>query len=118
MTPVAMKSGAGFVTPTPASMNAAVAAMKPDAQGMLVPDPSLATTTVAAGAVQPYPLTYVVYALVPSEPLVDARTCQLRTPSQTLLANWLKYLTGDGQALLPTGMQPLPPALLTQAKAL
>lgn len=117
LTPVALQSGGGFVAPTTDSMNAAVAAMTPDAEGMLVPTPSLATTAVAPGAVQPYPLTYVVYAMVPAQPLVDPSTCKLRTGSQAELNSWLRFVLGAGQSLLPAGMQPLPPALLSSAKS-
>ena len=116
LTPVALPSGGTFVAPTPESMNAAVAAMHPDADGLLLPNSSLATTTVAAGGVQPYPLTYVLYAFVPAQPLYDANTCALRTTSQELLTSWLDYVTGVGQQNLPAGMEPLPAALRDQAK--
>ncbi len=92
--------------------------MKPDAHGLLVPDPSaIAKAVPAAGATAAYPLTYVIYALVPTQPLYDTNTCALRTTSQLLLANWLRYVTGTGQTNLPAGMAPLPSALAAQAKA-
>ncbi len=88
-------------------MDAAVADMTPDAQGLLQPDPTPADPNA-------YPLTYVEYALVPAQPLVDA-TCAPRTASQAQLVTWLKYVTGDGQKVLPDGLQPLTPALQTAA---
>lgn len=110
-------AGGGFVTPTPASMEAAVAAMTPDASGILIPDPTMSTPagTSADAAGAPYPLTFVEYALVPAEPLIAA-DCTTRTASQAHLTQWLEYLTGDGQKNLPAGMEPLPESLLTEAR--
>ena len=62
-----------------------------------------------------YPLTYVVYALVPAQPLTDA-TGVCRTDSQELLAKWLTYVVRDGQGNLPTGMVPLTPELQAEAE--
>ncbi len=109
LVPVAIQAAPGgpFVSPTQSSMDAAVADMKPDAAGLLQPDP----TTTDANA---YPLTYVEYAMVPAQPLVDA-SCNPRTASQAQLVTWLKYLTGDGQTVLPEGLEPLTPALQAQA---
>jgi hypothetical protein len=84
-----------------------VADMQPDAQGLLQP-PAQPTDPNA------YPLTYVEYALVPAQPLVDA-TCAPRTASQAELTTWLHYLTGAGQKVLPDGLAPLTPALAAQA---
>jgi len=67
-----------FVAPTPETMTSAVSRMEPDASGVLQLDP---TVTAPAGQPQPYPLTYVEYAMVPAEPLVDA-TCTARPDSQ------------------------------------
>jgi hypothetical protein len=105
--PVTIDNAQGVATrPSPQSMTAAVNAMSPDPGGLLLSDPSS-----SAG----YPLTYVVYAFVPAEPLADASgTC--RTESQTLLAKWLAYAVGDGQSNLPDGLQPLTPALQGQAQ--
>jgi sortase A len=120
MTPVSIENAAGeFVRPTPESMAAAVASMKADDHGLLLPDP-LATAASTSGAsaaasVTPYPLTYVEYAMAPAEPLVDPATCSLRTNSQALLTSWLGYVTGDGQKVLPEGFAPLTPALTAQA---
>ena len=114
LTPVALTGASGFIAPNAATLNAAVAAMKPDAGGMLVPDPTLATNPASARG---YPLTYVIYALVPAEPLVDTATCHLRTTSQALLTSWLHYVTTDGQKILPAGLEPLPASLAAQARA-
>ena len=72
--------------------------MHPDANGLLVPDTALATDTVAAGAVQPYPLTYVIYALAPAQPLVDAAHCASILQA---LRSWLHYPFGAGQQNSP-----------------
>jgi hypothetical protein len=88
--------------------------MEPDASGILRLDP---TVTAPAGQTQPYPLTYVEYAMVPAEPLVDA-TCTTRPDSQALLTSWLDYLVGpDGQAQLSPGMVALTPDLQAEARA-
>jgi sortase A len=111
MTPVSIDDGNGnFVAPTPESMAAAVATMKPDDNGLLQPDPQAGVSASATGAA-PYPLTYVVYALVPSEELVDNSSCNARTDSQALLTNWLEFVTGAGQQDLGAGIAPLTPAL-------
>ena len=119
LTPSALENGAGAeVAPTRESMYAAVASMKADGHGLLVPDVQ-ATTPAAvttADATTPYPLTYVVYAIVPAEPLVDTTTCTPRADSQTLLTKWLTYLTGAGQSNLPAGLEPIPTSLADQAK--
>ncbi len=118
ITPAAIEGNGGFVFPDAASMAAAVPLMKENAQGMLIPDPgAVAGAEVGATATAAYPLTYVEYALVPAEPLVDEATCTLRSNSQQLLTSYLQYVTGDGQKNLPAGMQPLPDALAEQAKA-
>ena len=110
MTPVAIPNANGeWVTPTPASLAAAVPTMTRQSNGMLAPN----ITTTAAGA---YPLTIVEYALAPAEPLVDT-ACAPRTESQKLLGDWLNYVTGDGQAKLPHGFVGLTPALQAEAAA-
>ena len=120
MTPVSLANANGeFVAPTPASMNAAVATMRKDADGLLQPDPSAvaaggAPAAAAAGQAQPYPLTFVEYALAPADPLRDD-ACAARPASQALLTNWLTYLTGDGQQNLPEGFLPLPAGLKAEA---
>jgi sortase A len=124
MTPVSIENANGeFVRPTAESMAAAVSTMKPDENGLLLPDPAAVTssaptdTTSAAATVTPYPLTYVEYAFAPAEPLVDVTTCTARTASQILLTNWLAYLVGDGQKNLAAGFAALTPALIAQATA-
>lgn len=102
-----------FVGPTSESIAAGVAAMKPDVNGLLRLDP---TVTAPAGQTQPYPLTQIEYALVPTAPLADAAGA-CRTDSQMLLADWLTYVTTDGQQNLPGGLLPLPASLKAQAAA-
>ncbi|CAB4322397.1 MAG: hypothetical protein F2520_00645 [Actinobacteria bacterium] len=92
-----------FVAPTPESMNAAVATMKPTDDGRLMPDPA---ASVDKDAVQPYPLTFVDYAIAPTSKLVDS-TCKGRTASQALLGTWLNYAVSEGQSKLPVGYAPL-----------
>jgi LPXTG-site transpeptidase (sortase) family protein len=121
ITPAAIEGSGGFVFPDAASMAAAVPLMTQNSQGILVPDPGAiagagAGAGVTATATAPYPLTYVEYALVPAEPLVDENTCTLRSNSQQLLTAYLEYVTSDGQKNLPAGMQPLPDSLAEQAK--
>lgn len=110
MTPVSIQNAAGeWITPTAESLAAAVPTMVRQSNGMLAPNVS----TTAAGA---YPLTIVEYALAPAEPLYDD-ACVARTNSQKLLGDWLSFVTGDGQAVLPDGFVPLTPALRTDASA-
>jgi PBP superfamily domain len=92
-----------FVAPTAESMAAAVPTMRSTDDGRLVPDPS---ATVDKDAVQPYPLTFVEYAMAPTSKLVDSK-CKGRPASQTLLTSWLNYAVGDGQSKLPDGYVPL-----------
>jgi len=126
LTPVSLPGAGGqLVFPTKESMQAAVADMKSDTSGVLLPDATksaeitgTATATANATVSGAYPLAYVVYALVPAEPLVNTDTCTLRNDSQALLQKWLTYVTADGQQNLPDGMAPLTPALQAQAQAL
>lgn len=92
-----------FVSPTAESMAAAVPTMAEAADGRLLPNP---TATVAKDAVQPYPLTFVDYAIAPTSKLVD-KDCKGRTLSQSLLNTWLNYAVTDGQSNLPDGYEPL-----------
>ncbi|HMG39947.1 MAG TPA: hypothetical protein VK611_01405 [Acidimicrobiales bacterium] len=113
MTPVSLPNAAGeWVAPTPASLAAAVPTMARQDNGLLAPN-------VAATAPGAYPLTMVEYALAPAEPLFDVAgdVCAPRTDSQELLGDWLGYITGDGQAVLPNGLVPLTPGLRTEATA-
>jgi hypothetical protein len=106
----ALENSAGkFVTPTPATMSAALGAMKADrATGVLQPDPN---TTVADA----YPLTTVTYAAtVPS--LLTAQQSEAYSAL-------LRYAAGPGQQTganlgqLPPGYLPLTPALVAQTLA-
>lgn len=87
-----------FVTPTAASIAAAVPTMERQADGTVLPG----TGPDAAGA---YPLAFVEHAVVPTEPLLTD-DCTARTDSQAVLAGWLDYVTGAGQAQL-VGLLPL-----------
>jgi hypothetical protein len=88
-----------FVAPTEASMQAAITTMRSTDDGRLMPDP---TATVEKDAVQPYPLTFVDYAIAPTSKLVDPK-CKGRTLSQSLLNTWLDYAVTEGQTKLPDG---------------
>lgn len=109
LTVVTIPNAAGdWVTPTAESLAAAVPQMVEQDDGTLVPNPH-----TTAG----YPLTYVEYAMAPAEPLMTP-ACTARTASQTLLADWLGYMTTDGQGQLPLadgGLVPLTSALQTTA---
>ncbi|MEZ5145256.1 MAG: hypothetical protein R2726_22500 [Acidimicrobiales bacterium] len=108
LTVVQLENATGqFQTPTSQNMTAAIGGMQKTADGRLLPDPR------STGG---YPLTFVEYAMVPAEPLVDTETCTLRSDSQALLTSWLDFVTGDGQKALPAGMAPLTPELQAQAK--
>jgi hypothetical protein len=115
LTPVQIENSKGdFVAPTPASISAAVPRMAKTANNTLVADPA---ATADSGA-EPYPLSFVEYAMVPAEPLHDdAPDCAARSDSQTVLKEWLTYLIGPGQAKLAAGFVPLPDALKTEASA-
>jgi hypothetical protein len=110
LTPVAIENRSGeFVKPTPETLAAAVSGMVALPDGRLGPDPDAS----ASGA---YPLTMVEYAMAPATPLFDDN-CNVRTHTQTLLTDWLRYVTGPGQAALPAGFVPLPDGLRQQAVA-
>ena len=117
---VAIPNGAGeYVQATDASMLAALATMKKDDQGILVPDIEgghAAGSDVSTKAEAAYPLTYVIYAMVPAEPLYTD-DCKPRAGAQKLLTDWLTYITGDGQAELSPGLVALPDSLSSEAKA-
>jgi len=119
LTPVALDNGTGtFVSPTTDSMDAAVDAMQPGPLGVLEPTFGSAPQASASAAATPaYPLTYVVYAFAPAQPLVDPTTCAPRSASQALLTKWLQYITGPGQQSMAPGLEQLTPALQTQAQA-
>ncbi len=120
MTPVTLENAAGqYVSPTAESMAAGIEAATTSAEGFRIPRPDATSANVPSmngpmAATQPYPLTFVEYAIVPAEPLTNA-TCAPRVASQKLLTDWLNYLTGPGQENLPEGMIPLTPALRADA---
>jgi hypothetical protein len=101
-----------YVTPTKASMSAAVSDMTQQPDGTLVPNPK---ATPVSG-IEPYPLTFVEYAIAPTQPLLNA-DCSPNTQAQQTLVAWLNYITGAGQSELPDGLQSLPPTLKGQAAA-
>ncbi|MGO9458063.1 MAG: hypothetical protein ACLP62_13650 [Acidimicrobiales bacterium] len=100
-----------FVAPTVSSMQAAVPEMIPQPDGTLMPNPDAAATNGVAA----YPLTYVEYAIAPTQPLLNDN-CTPRTKSQQNLVDWLNYITGAGQSELDGGLAPLTPALQRQAR--
>jgi hypothetical protein len=102
---------ATYVAPTSSSMQAAVANMTTQADGTLLPNPQGG----AVGGVEPYPLTFVEYAIAPTQPLLNA-DCTPNTAGQAALHQWLNFLVGAGQNDLPAGMAQLPSSLVTQAQ--
>lgn len=112
LTPVKIENKSGeFVEPTPASIAAAVKSMKADDDGVMVSDPSV---TEKQDGVTPYPMSFVEYALAPTQPLLED-DCTARTASDALLKDWLTYVTTDGQTNLPAGFVALPDSMKTQA---
>ena len=93
-------------------MLSAVSSMTTATDGRLVPNYSAA----AVQNVEPYPLTFVEYAVAPLKPLVDSK-CNPRATSQQLLKNWLTYVTHTGQQELPDGMEAITPAMVQTAEA-
>jgi hypothetical protein len=108
----AAPANATYVAPTAASMQAAAANMTTQPDGTLLPDPQGGQVN----GVEPYPLTYVEYAIAPAQPLLNT-DCTADTPAQTALNEWLTFLVGNGQRDLPAGMAPLPSSLTAQAQA-
>ena len=112
LTVVQIQNASGaFVEPTQASMLAALSSMTTASDGRLAPN----FLAAAVGNVEPYPLTFVEYAVAPLKPLVDAK-CNPRPTSQELMANWLTYVTHAGQQKLPAGMEPITPAMVQAAE--
>jgi hypothetical protein len=100
-----------YVTPNVSSMQAAVAEMIPQPDGTLEPNPN----ATAEHGVLAYPLTYVEYAIAPTQPLLNG-DCSPRTKSEQDLIDWLTYITGPGQSELGNGLAPLTPFLQAQAR--
>jgi len=111
MSPVAIGDGTTFVSPTPASVAAAVPALTKGAAGTLQPGAS-----VPDGA---YPLTYVEYAVSPKEKVLDD-SCKANPTELAALKRWLGFLTGAGQdpsMFTTSGLVPLTADLQTEAQA-
>jgi hypothetical protein len=103
---------ATYVAPTTSSMQAAVANMTAQTDGTLLPNPDGA----AVNGVEPYPLTYVEYAIAPAQPLLNS-DCTANASTQTALKQWLTFLVDEDQGDLPAGMAPMPSTLVAQANA-
>ena len=107
---------AAYVSPTgpqaKEAMQAAVANMTSQPDGTLLPNPQGG----AVNGVEPYPLTYVEYAIAPSQPLLNP-DCTPNTAGQAALGQWLNFLVGGAQNDLPVGMVQLPSSLVRQAQA-
>ena len=103
---------ATYVAPTTLSMQAAVANMTAQPDGTLLPNPYGG----AVDGVEPYPLTYVEYAIAPAQPLLNS-DCTPDTAAQTAMNQWLTFVVNQGQNDLPAGMAPLPSSLVSQATA-
>ncbi len=108
--PVALQDAAGdYVLPTPETLAAAVPAMVQAADGTRALDP-----TEPSGG---YPLTFVEYAVTPSEQIVD-ETCAPVEATAAAVRDWVGYLAGDGQDdATAAGLVALPEALRTDAAA-
>jgi len=109
--PSSIGGKAVFVVPTTGTLQAAVGSMTPESDGTLVPNPH-----APAGATAAYPLTFVEYAIAPTQPL-EGDGCTPRASSQSDLADWLNFLVGPAQKELPAGLAPLTPSLEAQAQA-
>ena len=105
-------SQATYVAPTTSSMQAAAANMTAQTDGTLLPNPDGG----AVNGVEPYPLTYVEYAIAPAQPLLNS-DCTANTAGQTAMKQWLTFLVNQGQDDLPAGMAPMPSSLVAQASA-
>ncbi len=100
-------SADAYVAPSADTMGAAATA----ASGTLGGKGYFETT--APGA---YPLTFVEYAVVSTNALVDD-ACAPRTAQQKMLRDFLSYTTTTGQAALPAGLAGLTPDLAARASA-
>ncbi len=86
--------------------------MTAQTDGTLLPNPDGG----AVNGVEPYPLTYVEYAIAPAQPLLNS-DCTANTAGQTAMKQWLTFLVNQGQDDLPAGMAPMPSSLVAQASA-
>ncbi|RZQ59684.1 hypothetical protein [Amycolatopsis suaedae] len=108
-TPVALPNSAGkFVAPTPQSLQAAAAHLRPAEDGTLL----LGDTGADQAA---YPLTFAEHAVAPGNALVGA-DCTPRKDAQDTLRGVLTTAVGGGQKVLGPGMVPLTPDLVTTAR--
>ncbi len=110
LTSVALPSGpsaADYSAPTVDALTSAATS----AAGKVGDKGYFQTTTSGA-----YPLTFVEYAVVSTNALVDDG-CAPRTAQQQMLKDFLGYATTTGQAALPAGLAGLTPELVTQATA-
>lgn len=111
LTPVALRNAAGkYVTPSDASLAAAVPTMTKQSDGTLLPNPTATSSPDA------YPLTFVEYALTPAEPLVDSAG-KPRPATEAALTSWLSAATTSGQSSMASGFTPLTPGLQEEATA-
>lgn len=95
-----------FVTPTNASLDAAVAGATVNADGTLSPDYTKAETGV-------YPMASVEYAAV----CADKSTTTKATAIKDMLTQLLDVTGGPDSGQLPEGFAPLPTTLLQEAKS-
>jgi hypothetical protein len=100
-------SGQNCVSPTAASVSAALASASPDSSGLLHVDP----TAVPAGA---YPLVNVTYAAVRTD---DDPAAISDYASLISYATTAGQTPGDGPGQLPSGYLPLPDPLKAQSAA-
>lgn len=97
-----------YVTPTQASMAAAVSDMTVNPDGIIRDDNENAKNPAA------YPLTMVVYAMVPTSGTSKGQAAKI--------AQWLRYVAGPGQVQgtsvgqLPAGYLPLPSFMRKQTQ--
>jgi phosphate transport system substrate-binding protein len=98
-----VKNSAGnYIAPSPDSANAA--AMN------VTPNPDLTFSCIWAAGAQSYPITYQSFVLV--------YTTQASADKAAALQEWVGYLIGDGQKLLPQlGYGQVPQSILTMAQA-
>jgi hypothetical protein len=103
----AIQNAAGqFVLPTQASLDAAVADSKVNADGTLTPNYAATDPTA-------YPMTSVVYAAVCADP-----TSTSQATAETEMLTQLLTVTGSGSSTtLPEGFAPLTSGLTTQAQS-
>src|SRR5262249_2700359 len=98
-----VKNQAGtYIAPSPDSASAAAAAA--------TVNPDLTFSAIWTSAPDGYPITYQSYVLVYEK--------QTAADKAAALKEWVGYLDGDGQALLPDlNYAKVPDAILTQAQA-